>query len=235
MIACRDLMAACALAGLALVAPAPARAQYVPDTPPFVRADPNMGRPFDQFPSGPYTDPSLSRQGPLAVPHPMFRDPSRDVITNPQPPPPAVGQGLPPLVSRPAPRSGLGAGVLGESAPLTRRQSAAERGGAPVVVATLPDVARALGRCWRPPASASSIEATVRLAFTRDGHVFGAPRVTYIKVREPALREAVRATALAAARDCAPLRFTPAAASAMAGRIFAIRLIALPQGRQQDL
>jgi hypothetical protein len=231
----RHSTAACALAGLALVAAAPARAQYAPDAPPFLRADPNMGRPFDQFPSGPYSDPSLSRQGPLATPHPMFRDPARDVIANPQPPPPAVGQGLLPLASRPAPRSGLGAGVLGQSEPLTRRQSAAERGGAPVVIATLPDVARALGRCWRPPASAAPIEATVRLAFTRDGHVFGAPRVTYIKVREPELREAVRATILAAAGACAPLRFTPAAASAIAGRIFAIRLIAFPQGRQQDL
>ena len=211
------------------VAPVAARAQFVPDAPPFVRADPNLGRPFDQYPSGPYGDPSLSRQGPMATPHPMFRDPAKDVFTDRPAAPPTVGQGLLPLTSRRTP--GAGAPLGGPPVALTQRKEA----GAPGVVASLRDVGRALSRCWRPPAAAGAVEATLRLAFARDGRLVGAPRVTYVKVEDTALREAVRVSALAAARACAPLRFTPAAASAMAGRIFAIRLIAFPQGFQQDL
>jgi hypothetical protein len=114
---------------------------------------------------------------------------------------------------------------------LTRRKEA----GPPGEVSTLRDVARALSRCWRPPASAGPVEITLRLSFARDGRVVGSPRVTYVKVREPALDAEVRASALYAARACSPLRFTPGAGSAMAGRIFAIRLIAFPKGRQHDL
>lgn len=214
---------------LAALAPLPARAQFVPDAPPFVRADPNMGRPVDQYPTSPYGDPSLSRQGPLATPHPMFRDPAKDVLTDRPAPPPAVGQGVLPLASgRAAPRA---APALGPSVALTQRKE----DGTPGAVDTMRDVARALSRCWRPPVAAGPSEVTVRVAFARDGRLVGAPRVTYVKVKDAAWRDAVRASALEAARVCAPLRFTPAAASAMAGRIFAIRLIAFPKGRQQDL
>lgn len=230
MIACRHLMVVCALAIPALVVAVSARAQFVPDAPPFVRADPNLGRPFDQFPSGPYGDPSLSRQGPLATPHPMFRDPARDVFTDRPAAPPAVGQGLAPLTSRRPPRF-ESAPAAGPALALTQRKET----GAPGLVATARDVGRALSRCWRPPVGVGPVEATLRVAFARDGRLVGAPRVTYVRVEDEAAREDVRASALAAARACAPLRFTPAAASAMAGRIFAIRLIAFPQGRQQDL
>lgn len=218
-----------ALAALVLAA-APARAQFAPDVPPFVPANPDFGRPVDQYPTGPYGDPSLSRQGPLATPNPMFRDPARDVFTDRPAPPPAVGRGQSPLTSRVAPRGGGGV-PSGPAIVLTQRQEHGEPG----VVATLRDVGRALSRCWRPPAAAGAVEATLRLAFARDGALVGAPRVTYVKVKDAALREEVRASALAAARRCSPLRFTPRAASAMAGRIFAIRLIAFPEGRQQDL
>lgn len=223
------LFAFVALAALA----GPARAQFVPDVPPFTPANPSLGRPFDQYPSGPYGDPSLSRQGPLATPHPMFRDPARDVFTDRPAPPPVVGGGQLPLTSKGARRGGREDDVIpyGPTIALTQRL---ERGD-PGEVRTLRDVARALSRCWRPPTGLGAVEATVRVAFARDGALVGTPRVTYVKVKDAARRDDVRASALAAARVCAPLRFTPRAASAMAGRIFAIRLIAFPEGRQQDL
>ena len=218
------------LALAALLAATPAAAQFVPDAPPFVRADPNMGRPVDQYPTGPYGDPSLSRQGSMATPHPMFRDPAREVLTDRPASPPAVGQGLLPLTSRRAPR--LDPPSAAPSVALARRKE----DGAPGEVATPRDVARALSRCWRPPAGAGAAEVTLRVAFARDGRLVGQPRVTYVKVKDAALwRDAMRASALEAARACSPLRFTPGAASAMAGRIFAIRLIALPKGRQRDI
>jgi hypothetical protein len=202
----------------------------VPDVPPFTPADPTLGRPFDRVQPGPYGDPSLSRQGPLATPHPMFRDPARQVIMPSLPPPPRVGAGLlpetspPPRGARRFSREERDAVAPGGVVTLTQRKQDAP----PPAVATLRDVARALSACWRPPQGAGAAEATVRVAFARDGTIVGAPRVTYVSVREPDLRASVRASALAAARACAPLRFTPAAASAIAGRIFAIRLIASP-------
>lgn len=213
----------------AAVAATPAWAQFVPDVPPFTPADPTLGRPYDRIQPGPYGDPSLSRQGPFAQPHPMFRDPARDVIAPTLAPPPRVGAGLLPVAPAPPRAQPLN---LAPGPVLTRTW----RGDAAAsVVATSRDVARALSACWNPPRSAGPIEATLRIAFARNGAPVGVPRVTYARVREPELRAAVRASAIAAARACAPLRFTPAAASAMAGRIFAIRLIALPQGRRRDL
>lgn len=217
-----------ALLLLAALAPCAARAQFVPDAPPFLRADPQLGRPVDQLPSGPYGDPGLSRQGPLATPHPMFRDPAREVLTDRRAPPPSVGAGQLPLLSPPAPHAQTPAAP---PAALAQRKEE----GAPGVVAAPRDVARALSRCWRPPPDAGLVEATIRVAYARDGRLVGEPVVSYVKVADAALRGAVRASALAAARACSPLRFTRRAASAMAGRIFAIRLLAVPQGRQQDI
>lgn len=213
----------------ASLAISPAAAQDLPDATPVLRADPNMGRPVDQYPSGPYGDPSLSRQGPLATPHPMFRDPAKDVLTNRPASSSPAGQGLLPLTSRRGPR--LDAPFASPTVALTQRKE----DDAPGTVATPRDVARALSRCWRPPAEAGAVEATLRLAFARDGRLVGQPRVTYVKAKDAAWRDDVRASALAAARACSPLRFTPGAASAMAGRIFAIRLIAFPKGRQRDI
>jgi hypothetical protein len=89
------------------------------------------------------------------------------------------------------------------------------------------DVAERIAGCWRPPLAASGAarEITLRLQFARTGAVIGAPKITYVKAgaRE---REALVASIKAAVSDCAPLRFTPGMARAMAGYPFAIRFIA---------
>ena len=76
---------------------------------------------------------------------------------------------------------------------------------------------------------------TLRVSFKRDGTVIGEPTTPYVSAKDAKTRATMRAAALAAVRDCAPLRFTPGAGSAMAGRFFLFRMIALPPGRQQSI
>ena len=74
----------------------------------------------------------------------------------------------------------------------------------------------------------------MRLSFSRSGALIGVPRITYI--RGPAvLREAIASSALTAVKTCTPLAFTPELGAAIAGRMLAIRLRALPasQSRQK--
>lgn len=95
------------------------------------------------------------------------------------------------------------------------------------------DVARRLRMCWQAPASPDKQEITVRLAFNRDGSVLGTPRITYIqRTLQPEQKQALRQSLLRAIAACAPLRFTPGLASAIAGRPIAIRFILPASGGQ---
>lgn len=91
-------------------------------------------------------------------------------------------------------------------------------------------ISDALLRCWRPPAAEVQQEITVRLAFRRDGDLMGEPRITFISPAQGAERRAaLRNSMLRAISLCVPMRFTPAMASTIAGRPFAIRFIAPAQ------
>ncbi len=94
------------------------------------------------------------------------------------------------------------------------------------------DVGRAIQSCWNAPRLDKRQEITIRLSFNRAGSVIGEPRITYAGGSE--LNEGekgrLRASILKAVVDCAPLRFTPALASAIAGRPFAIRFVAPASG-----
>ena len=92
------------------------------------------------------------------------------------------------------------------------------------------DVAEHIADCWRPaPTSGDDTrEISLRLSFSRDGGVIGAPAVTYAKAGpDPVDREALRSSILAAVNACTPLRFTGGLGSAIAGLPFAIRFVAL--------
>ncbi len=109
------------------------------------------------------------------------------------------------------------------AAPLLAADAAIER---------LDGIPPALARCWHPLHEGD--EATVRLAFRRDGSVLGEPRITYH--RSGGHGEAALSASLAeAVRACTPLRFTPSMGGAIAGRVLSIRLIARPREQRAGL
>jgi hypothetical protein len=93
----------------------------------------------------------------------------------------------------------------------------------------LDEIGPAIGCCWRPPplpATVSGAMVTLRFSLTRDGEVFGVPRVTWQSTRQigPDLVAALRQSATAAVAACAPLRLSRGLGQAIAGRPFSIRL-----------
>jgi hypothetical protein len=92
----------------------------------------------------------------------------------------------------------------------------------------LGQVFQALQACWSLPAdtSGSGQEATLRLAFRRDGTIIGEPRVTFYRPgTETGRREDFIRILRAALSRCSPLPFTAAFGAANAGRPFNIRFI----------
>lgn len=91
-------------------------------------------------------------------------------------------------------------------------------------------ISDALMRCWRPPPAGFRQEITIRVAFRKDGDLMGEPRITWIgPTGNVEQRAALRNSMLRAISLCVPMRFTPAMASAIAGRPFAMRFIAPAQ------
>ncbi len=91
------------------------------------------------------------------------------------------------------------------------------------------EVAEAIGRCWDPSAAVGNRHwgaITVRVSFKRDGSVYGVPRITYVDpLADKSAAADLRASLLQALARCAPLPFTPALGSAIAGEVFTIRFI----------
>jgi hypothetical protein len=90
-----------------------------------------------------------------------------------------------------------------------------------------------LAACWSPPLprEGETVEATIRFSFNRRGTIIGgAPRVTYVKAGAGQSAEEVRASILAAVRDCTPLRFSASMAESAPGYPLSIRFI----GRRPD-
>ncbi len=85
-----------------------------------------------------------------------------------------------------------------------------------------------LAACWSPPLppEGETVEATIRFSFNRRGTIIGgAPRVTYVKAGSGQSAEEVRASILAAVRDCTPLRFSDSMAESAPGYPLSIRFI----------
>lgn len=87
------------------------------------------------------------------------------------------------------------------------------------------EVGQALGRCFPVPAGFAWGSITLRVAFKRDGSVFGAPRVPYSDAATPEQKAELARSLLAGLKSCAPLPFSPSLGAAVAGEIFAIRFI----------
>jgi hypothetical protein len=93
-------------------------------------------------------------------------------------------------------------------------------------VNTIKEAFERLGSCWRPPpaSSASPMDITVIVSFTRAGDILGRPRITYES--EQATdddRLQYRIAVMEALQRCAPMPFTESMGGAVAGHPFAVR------------
>jgi hypothetical protein len=86
-------------------------------------------------------------------------------------------------------------------------------------------------KCWQAPnpEPPQTVEATIRVRFSRSGAVIGEPRVVYVKpAGKPALKEEIAKSALAAVKACTPVPVSEKLGASIAGRMFAIRLNSAP-------
>lgn len=94
---------------------------------------------------------------------------------------------------------------------------------------TLAELFAALRACWRPPASEDAfpgMQVTVRLAFNREGHVIGKPRMTFATPIAPPRVRSLYLDAIAGSLEaCAPFALTTGFAGAIAGRPIFIRFV----------
>jgi hypothetical protein len=86
-------------------------------------------------------------------------------------------------------------------------------------------------KCWQAPSTEppQTVEATIRVRFSRTGAVIGEPRVVYVKpAGKAALKEEISKSVLAAVKACTPLPISEKLGASIAGRMLAIRLNSLP-------
>jgi hypothetical protein len=84
-----------------------------------------------------------------------------------------------------------------------------------------------LRECWQPPPPSNAnpnIDITVIVTFTRDGNIFGRPRITYQSEQATDNDRLVyRIAVMEALQRCTPMPFTEGMAGAVAGRPFAVQ------------
>lgn len=111
---------------------------------------------------------------------------------------------------------------LVENAPRSEGQKSRE-------LHTLKDIYAALRRCYQPPPieqAKPGMRITVQFAFTRDGEIFGKPRILYESPdATPAQQSAYRMAVAAALARCSPLPFSKSLGNAVAGRVLAIQFV----------
>ncbi len=94
---------------------------------------------------------------------------------------------------------------------------------------TLKDIYAALRRCYQPPPieqAKPGMRITVQFAFTRDGEIFGKPRILYESPdATPEQQSAYRMAVAAALARCSPLPFSKSLGNAVAGRVLAIQFV----------
>ena len=104
-------------------------------------------------------------------------------------------------------------------APISWAQAQPER------IDTVHDVFARLKTCWKAARRSNvAMDITVRVSFTRDGHIQGRPKITY----EPEQasdndRLLYRIAVMETLQRCTPMPFTEGLGGAIAGRPFAIR------------
>jgi hypothetical protein len=81
--------------------------------------------------------------------------------------------------------------------------------------------------CWKPPPASRAnpdVEITAIVTFTRDGNIFGHPKITYESENATDNdRLLYRIAVMEALQRCTPMPFTEGMGGAVAGRPFAIR------------
>jgi hypothetical protein len=110
-----------------------------------------------------------------------------------------------------------------ENAPHSSRQKP------PRELRTLKDIYVALRRCYQPPPielAKPGMRITVQFAYTRDGEIFGKPRILYESPgATPEQQSAYRMAVAAALARCSPLPFSKSLGNAVAGRVLAIQFV----------
>jgi hypothetical protein len=114
-----------------------------------------------------------------------------------------------------------------DDAPMSPEQQGGDQ--SPHEVDTIRTMFAALRACWQPPPqdqARDGMQMSVRLSFTRDGNLKGAPRVTYVTPDTPPEAKQVYEQAIKASLDrCTPMPFARGMGGAIAGRPIAIRFI----------
>ena len=90
---------------------------------------------------------------------------------------------------------------------------------------TIRDVVTRLYSCWKPPplARANPMDITVVVSFTREGSIFGHPRITYESEQASDNdRLQYRIAVMETLQRCTPLPFTEGLGGAVAGRPFVV-------------
>jgi hypothetical protein len=94
---------------------------------------------------------------------------------------------------------------------------------------TLRDLFSAIHRCYKPPPlneAKPGMRMTVQFSYTRDGELFGKPRILYESPgATPVQQSAYRSAVAAALVRCTPLPFSKSLGNAVAGRVMSIQFI----------
>jgi len=81
--------------------------------------------------------------------------------------------------------------------------------------------------CWKPPPPSQAnpdVDITAIVTFTRDGNIFGRPKITYESENATDNdRLLYRIAVMEALQRCTPMPFTDSMGGAVAGRPFAVR------------
>jgi hypothetical protein len=100
---------------------------------------------------------------------------------------------------------------------------------------TLRDIAPAVSKCWSPPYISGVGQVTVMLSFRRDGTIIGTPRITFSSAAEPDQKQMLAESLLGALRKCGPLPLSDSLGAAIAGRMFAIKILVVQKKGAHDI
>ncbi len=147
--------------------------------------------------------------------------------------PPPETEIPPPIEATPPPdEEPIEPGPLPHGFILTEAVGSGERPRVPSPLTRFRDVGSALAACWTFPTSLAWGSITLRVAFTRDGAVYGLPRIPYVDAQSGDARAALTRSLSGALKSCTPLPLSHRLGAAVAGEIFAIRFV--NQGAHDD-
>ena len=97
----------------------------------------------------------------------------------------------------------------------------------PAQVDNIKEAFARLYACWKPPPASQAnpdVDITAIVTFTRDGNIFGRPKITYESENATDNdRLLYRIAVMEALQRCTPMPFTEGMGGAVAGRPFAVR------------